>query len=77
MAERGELTALTHMWETAVRQAEVIGPLAAQLRISRRQVYVLLGRWRAGESVVSDLLAAGVCPATSRRSSRRCCGSAT
>lgn len=29
---------------------------AAKLRISRRQVYVLLGRWRAGEGVVSDLL---------------------
>lgn len=70
MAERGVLTAPTQMWETAVRRAEVIGPLAAKdrvglaeadeaaatLRISRRQVYVLLGRWRAGEGVVSDLL---------------------
>ncbi|MFJ9713371.1 Mu transposase C-terminal domain-containing protein [Streptomyces sp. NPDC101234] len=70
VAERGVLTALPQKWETAVRQAEVIGPLAAKnrvglaeadeaaskLRISRRQVYVLLGRWRAGEGVVSDLL---------------------
>lgn len=29
---------------------------ANELGISRRQVYVLLGRWRAGEGVVSDLL---------------------
>ncbi|GGK52151.1 DNA-binding domain-containing protein [Streptomyces flaveus] len=70
VAERGVLIAPTQMWETAVRQAEVIGPLAAKdtvglaeadeaaerLRVSRRQVYVLLGRWRAGEGVVSDLL---------------------
>ncbi|WP_208869829.1 helix-turn-helix domain-containing protein [Streptomyces lydicus] len=70
MAEHGVLTAPTQIWETAVRQAEVIGPLAAKdtvgladadaaaerLRVSRRQVYVLLGRWRAGEGVVSDLL---------------------
>ncbi|MGI5289768.1 hypothetical protein ACQEVF_41405 [Nonomuraea polychroma] len=54
----------------AIRQAEVIGRLAAgpqvglaaadaaadELGISRRQVYVPLGRWRAGEGVVSDLL---------------------
>ncbi|MEV0167342.1 hypothetical protein [Nonomuraea fuscirosea] len=29
---------------------------AAGLGLSRRQVYVLLRRWRAGEGVVSDLL---------------------
>ncbi|MFE9921340.1 Mu transposase C-terminal domain-containing protein [Streptomyces sp. NPDC005774] len=70
VAERGVLTAPTEIWGVAVRRAEVIGPLAAKdavgladadeaaakLRISRRQVYVLLGRWRAGEGVVSDLL---------------------
>ncbi|GAA1914244.1 Mu transposase C-terminal domain-containing protein [Streptantibioticus ferralitis] len=70
VAERGVLSAPTQIWETAVRQAEVIGPLAEKatvgladadeaaerLRISRRQVYVLLRRWRAGEGVVSDLL---------------------
>ncbi|MFF2063186.1 Mu transposase C-terminal domain-containing protein [Streptomyces sp. NPDC058200] len=70
VAERGVSTAPAHRWDIAVRQAEVIGPLvgratvgladadaaAAELRISRRQVYVLLGRWRAGEGVVSDLL---------------------
>ncbi|MGW5685241.1 transposase [Nonomuraea sp. NPDC003754] len=68
--ERGVLTAPDEAWDVAVRQAEVIGPLAAQPRlglaaadaaadelgISRRQVYVLLARWRAGEGVVSDLL---------------------
>jgi putative transposase len=69
-AERGLLTAPDEAWDVAVRRAEVIGPLArldvvgrgavdaasAQLGISRRQVYVLLRRWRAGEGVVSDLL---------------------
>jgi len=53
-----------------VRQAEVISRLAAldaagvstvdaaadELGLSRRQVYMLLGRWRAGGGVVSDLL---------------------
>ncbi|MFB7531765.1 Mu transposase C-terminal domain-containing protein [Streptomyces sp. NPDC056178] len=70
VAERGVLTAPSQIWETAVRQAEVIGRLAAKdtvglaeaddaaakLRISRRQVYGLLRRRRAGEGVVSDLL---------------------
>lgn len=70
VAERGVLTAHDEVWDAAVRQAEVIGPLAekarvgladadeaaAMLGISRRQVYVLLARWRAGEGVVSDLL---------------------
>ncbi|MGP3961775.1 transposase [Nonomuraea sp. 3N208] len=68
--EQGVLTAPDEAWDVAVRQAEVIGQLAAgprvglaaadvaadELGISRRQVYVLLGRWRAGEGVVSDLL---------------------
>ncbi|TMR17461.1 DDE-type integrase/transposase/recombinase [Nonomuraea turkmeniaca] len=68
--ERGVLTAPDEAWDVAVRQAEVIGRLAAgprvglaaadaaaaELGVSRRQVYVLLGRWRAGEGVVSDLL---------------------
>ncbi|MFI2373206.1 Mu transposase C-terminal domain-containing protein [Streptomyces sp. NPDC018833] len=70
VAERGVLTAPDELWDAAVRQAEVIRPLAekdtvgladadkaaAMLQISRRQVYVLVGRWRAGEGVVSDLL---------------------
>jgi putative transposase len=70
VAERGVLTAPTEIWGAAVRQAEVIRSLAAkdtvgladadeaaaELRISRCQVYVLLRRWRAGEGVVSDLL---------------------
>ncbi|WP_152648632.1 hypothetical protein [Streptacidiphilus anmyonensis] len=70
MAERGVLTAPAEVWDAAVRQAEVIGPLAekgrvglanadevaAMLGITRRQVYVPLGRWCAGEGVVSDLL---------------------
>ncbi|WP_222722383.1 Mu transposase C-terminal domain-containing protein [Actinomadura alba] len=64
------LTASGEAWAVAVRRAEVIGPLAlrarvgvdaadaaaAQLGISRRQVYALLRRWRQGEGVVTDLL---------------------
>ncbi|MCX4821592.1 DDE-type integrase/transposase/recombinase [Streptomyces sp. NBC_01142] len=71
MAERGVLTAPDELWDAAVRQAEAIGPLAekdpvgmtdaddaaAMLQVSRRQVYVLVGRWRAGgRRGVSDLL---------------------
>jgi putative transposase len=68
--ERGLLTVPDEVWQLAVQRAEVIGSLAAesslgmgavdaaaaQLGISRRQVYLLLGRWRAGEGVVSDLI---------------------
>lgn len=70
MVECVVLTAPGPVWDAAVRQAEVIGRLAgtasvglavadeaaAELGVSRRQVYVLVGRWRAGEGVVSDLL---------------------
>jgi putative transposase len=70
VVERGVLSAPAQVWDAAVRQAEVIGRLAgkgtvgleaadkaaAELGVSRRQVYVLVGRWRAGEGVVSDLL---------------------
>ncbi|MFE3454087.1 helix-turn-helix domain-containing protein [Nonomuraea sp. NPDC059194] len=81
--ERGVLSAPVETSDVAGRQAEVIGrlaaeprvglaaadPAAAELGISRRQVYVLLRRWRQGEGVVSDLL-----PRRSRRRprSRRC-----
>lgn len=72
MVERGVLTVPAQTWDTAVLRAEVIGRLAekstvglaaadeavAQLGVSRRQVYALVGRWRAGEGVVSDLLLA-------------------
>ncbi|MGH3156244.1 MAG: helix-turn-helix domain-containing protein [Streptosporangiaceae bacterium] len=58
------------VWELAVRRAEVIRPLAeqpqvglaaadtaaARLGVSRRQVYVLVRRWRAGKGLASDLL---------------------
>lgn len=68
--ERGVLTASSGAWDLAVRRAEVIGRLAeldevghrcadeaaAELGLSRRQVYVLLRRWRQGEGVVSDML---------------------
>jgi putative transposase len=68
--ERGVLTAPAQTWDAAARRAEVIKQLASQatvgldaadaaaaeLGISRRQVYALVKRWRAGEGVVSDLL---------------------
>ena len=70
VSERGVVTASDQLWEAAVRQAAVISRLAAldavgvtsvdaaadELGLSRRQVYVLLRRWRAGGGVVSDLL---------------------
>jgi putative transposase len=89
VVERGLLTVPEEMWALVVRRAEVIGWLAAgdvvgheaadaaaaELGVSRRQVYLLLARWRVGEGVVSDLLprrssvggAASIC----RRGSRR------
>jgi putative transposase len=70
VVERGVVTAPGPMWDGAVRRAEVIGGLAAkdtvglaaadeaaaELGVSRRQVYALVGRWRAGEGLASDLL---------------------
>lgn len=70
VAERGLLSVPDEVWDLAVRRAEVIGSLARadvvglaavdaaalQLGVSRRRVYLLLGRWRRGEGVVSDLL---------------------
>lgn len=70
VVERGVLTAVAGAWDLAVRRAEVIGQLAeqrtvgleaadavaAELGVSRRQVYVLVKRWRAGEGLASDLL---------------------
>src|SRR5260370_32071225 len=70
VVERGVLTAAAEAWDLAVRRAEVIGQLAgqrtlgleaadaaaAELGVSRRQVYVLIRRWRAGEGLASDLV---------------------
>lgn len=70
VAERGVLTAAAEEWNLAARRAGVIRGLvgqpvvgleaadtaAAELGVSRRQVYVLVRRWRAGEGLVSDLL---------------------
>lgn len=70
VVERGLLSVPDEVWAVAVRRSEVIGPLAAagvvgaaaadaaaeELGLSRRQVYTLLGRRRAGEGVVSDLV---------------------
>lgn len=68
--ERGVLTAPAQTWDAAARRAEVIKRLASEvtvgldaadaaadeLGVSRRQVYTLVKRWRAGEGVVSDVL---------------------
>ena len=70
VAERGVLTASAEAWGLAVCRADVIRELAARrvvgleaadaaaarLGVSRRQVYVLVSRWRAGEGLASDLL---------------------
>jgi len=70
VGEDGLLTVPGEVWDLAVRRAAVIGPLAradvvglgavdaaaGELGVSRRQVYVLLRRWREGEGVVSDLV---------------------
>jgi len=66
----GSAAAACAAWQVLTRQAAVISRLAAldsagvtavdeaaaQLRLSRRQIYVLLGRWCAGEGVVSCVL---------------------
>ena len=63
VAERGVLTAPAEAWGLAVGRSEAIRELAAQpvvslgaadaaaarLAVSRRQVNVLVGRWRAGD----------------------------
>jgi hypothetical protein len=67
--ERGVLAVPEETWRLAVRRAGVIARLAAmgtvgldgadaaaELGVSRWLVYVLLGRWRAREGVVSDLI---------------------
>ena len=71
VVERDVLTAAAERRDLAVRRAEVIGQLAGQstvglavaeaaaaagLGVSRRRMYVLIGRWRAGEGLASDLL---------------------
>ncbi|WP_430786997.1 Mu transposase C-terminal domain-containing protein [Actinoplanes sp. G11-F43] len=70
LLERGVLTAPVEAWNLAVRRAEVIGGLAAgrtvghaaadaaaaELGVSRRQVYAMLARWRAGSGLASDLV---------------------
>ncbi|MGH9067411.1 MAG: transposase [Acidimicrobiales bacterium] len=69
MVERGVLAMSEATWEEARRRATAIGPLAAmgsvshgaadgageQLGLSRRQIYVLVNRWRQGSGLVTDL----------------------
>lgn len=68
--ERGLVTASPEAWTSARDRARVVEELArrdvvgheaadeaaAALGLSRRQVYTLLARWRAGGAVVSDLI---------------------
>lgn len=70
--DHGLLTVSEEAWEHAVRAAAVIGSLAdlarlgrdqaddaaRELGVSRRQLYVLLARWREGGGLVSGLLPA-------------------
>ena len=44
---------ITGMWPSSLQAADAA---AARLGVSRRQVYVLVGRWRAGDGLASDLL---------------------
>jgi putative transposase len=67
--ERGLLTLSDKAWELARRRMQVIAPLAAldtvghqaaddgsqQLGLSRRQVYVLVRRYRQGAGLLTDL----------------------
>ena len=67
--EQGVLTLSPEHWELARKRASIIGPLAAletvghqsadeaaqELGISRRQVYVLIQRFRQGTGLVTDL----------------------
>jgi putative transposase len=73
VVERGLLATSDAAWDQAVRQAAVIAPLAALevvgygaadeaaalLGVSRRQVYVLIGRYRRSSGRVTDLVPAG------------------
>lgn len=70
IAAQGQLTMSDAAWKQARSRAAVIGALAAQnkirlddadkaaaeLGISRRQVYVLLGKYRQGSGLVTDLI---------------------
>jgi putative transposase len=69
VVERGVVSMPDEDWEEARRRAAVIGPLAARpsvshqaadaaagrLGLSRRQIYVLVERWRRGSGLVTDL----------------------
>ncbi|MFJ5962060.1 Mu transposase C-terminal domain-containing protein [Pseudarthrobacter oxydans] len=69
IAAQGQLTMTDAAWEQARSRAAVIGALAArrktrladadraaaELGVSRRQVYVLLGKYRHGSGLVTDL----------------------
>lgn len=67
--EQGVLSMPDEAWERLRRQAEVIGPLVARtavthdaadaagepLGLSRRQLYVLIDRYRQGNGLLTDL----------------------
>jgi putative transposase len=70
LLERGVLTTPAEVWDLAVRRVELIDRLAggktvghdaadaaaAELGVSRRQVYAMLVRWRSGSGLASDLI---------------------
>lgn len=70
IAAQGQMTMTDAAWEQAKKRAAVIASLAAQNKIrlddadkaaaeigvSRRQVYVLLGKYRQGSGLVTDLI---------------------
>lgn len=72
VVEQGVVSMPDEDWEEARRRAAVIGPLAARpsvshqaadaaaerLGLSRRQIYVLVERWRRGPGLVTDLAVA-------------------
>jgi putative transposase len=70
ISELGLLTLSSEAWEQIRQQSQVIAPLAAlhsishqaadtaalQLGLSRRQIYVLVRRYRQGEGLLTDLI---------------------
>jgi len=70
ISEHGLLTLSNEEWEQAQQKSQIIAPLAAlhsishhaadtaarQLGLSRRQIYVLVKRYRQGEGLLTDLI---------------------
>lgn len=70
ISEHGLLTLSNEAWEQVQQKSQIIAPLAAlhsishhaadtaarQLDLSRRQIYVLVKRYRQGEGLLTDLI---------------------